>query len=288
MQTRKPVVAGQFYPGSAAACRDEIETCLQARSLPDALPERIGAGIAPHAGWTFSGALAALFFRAVRRRHERVETFAIFGTAHGYFGRLPAVDDADAWETPLGNVSVDRELREALLADGLAVRDAGAHRGEHSIEVQVPFVQQLFPGASLLPIVVPPETSGIALGRALARRANGRKVVCLGSTDLTHYGPRYGFVPRGLGPAGLRWAHEVNDQRFIELALQLKADELLATARETGSACGPGAAAAAVAAAVEFGATSGYLLGRTSSNELVQRMSGQAGHDSVGYAAVAF
>jgi AmmeMemoRadiSam system protein B len=290
MQTRKPVVAGQFYPASGGACREEIEECLRARPLPETLPHQIGAGIGPHAGWTFSGALAALLFRAVKQRHETVDTFAIFGTAHRYFGGLPAVDETDAWETPLGTVAVDQALRDALVADGLILNDASAHIGEHSIEVHVPFVQHLFPDAAVLPIVVPANESGIALGQALARpeRTAGKKVVCVGSTDLTHYGPRYGFIPQGPGDAGLRWAHEVNDRRFIDLALRLDPQGLLSTAREFGSACGPGAAAAAVAAAKESGATAGHLLAQTNSNEVMLSMRGAASSDSVGYAAIVF
>ena len=122
----------------------------------------------PHAGWTFSGALAAMVFAAVKRRRGTVGTFVIFGAAHGYFGAQPAIDGSDAWETPLGTTHIDDSLRQVLLDSGAAVVDSSAHRHEHSIEVQVPFIQHLFPDARILPIIVPANESALVLGRTLA------------------------------------------------------------------------------------------------------------------------
>jgi AmmeMemoRadiSam system protein B len=256
----------------------------------EALPVPLVGGIVPHAGWTFSGDLAATVFAAVKARHETVDTFVIFGTAHSYFGTLPAVDDDDAWETPLGTVAIDAELREALLQKDLVIINGTAHRYEHSVEVQVPFLQHLFPEAKLLPIVAPPVDSAIALGRQAAgiAAATGRTVIYIGSTDLTHYGPRYGFTPMGKGPEGLQWAANVNDRQFIDLALALEPERLLAGAIEKGNACGPGAAAAAMAAARALGAAEGALLAYTNSHDVMQHKMGTPSRDSVGYAAVVF
>ncbi|MHC4170450.1 MAG: AmmeMemoRadiSam system protein B, partial [Planctomycetota bacterium] len=84
MQTRKPVVAGQFYPGQHESCVDQINECLDARALSVPLPDVISAGIVPHAGWAFSGSLTALVFSAIRQQHEKVHTFVIFGAAHSF------------------------------------------------------------------------------------------------------------------------------------------------------------------------------------------------------------
>jgi len=294
MQTRKPIVAGQFYPGQYSWCVDEINQCLPSEAdrggLADSLPETIVAGIVPHAGWTFSGPLAALILWAVKLRHEHVHTFVIFGAAHGYFGQSPAVYDRGSWMTPLGEVAIDEELADAILNTGAAISDPDAHRSEHSIEVQVPFIQYLFPNTEILPIIVPPNEQAISLGEAIGDVITpaGKKIVCIGSTDLTHYGPRYGFVPMGTGAEALEWASKVNDRKFIDLALKLEPQGLLASATENYNACGPGAAAATVAAAKKLGKTKGLLLAHTNSNEVMLRNMGASSADSVGYAAIVF
>ncbi len=193
--------------------------------------------------------------------------------------------------TPVGEVAIDEELADAVLSAGSAVSDASAHRAEHSIEVQVPFMQYLFPGAKLLPILVPPREQAVALGNSIGRIINKdehKKIVCIGSTDLTHYGPRYGFTPMGVNANALKWADSVNDQKFIDLALKLEPEDLLADAAENCNACGPGAAAAAIAAAKQLGKTEGLLLAHTNSNEIMLRSMGTTSADSVGYAAIVF
>jgi AmmeMemoRadiSam system protein B len=254
----------------------------------------------PHAGWTFSGALVALVFAAIKRRRGTVGTFVICGAAHGYFGSQPAVDGSDAWETPLGTTKIDDSFRQVLLDRGAVVADSSVHRHEHSIEVQVPFIQHLFPDARIVPIIVPASESALGLGKALAdvslahsglepgKSSNPPSLVFIGSTDLTHYGPRYGFTPMGIGSEALHWATEVNDRQFIDLALDLEPQRLLANALENGNACGPGAAAAILAAARQLGAKKGILLAHTNSNEVMLREMGTSSRDSVGYAAIVF
>ena len=291
MQTRKPIVAGQFYPGQHYSCVDQINECLDARTLSESVPETIVAGIVPHAGWTFSGSLAALVFSAIRQQHEKVHTFVMFGAAHSYFGRSPALCGRGVWETPLGDVALDEELADAVMKSGTAVSDAGAHIPEHSIEVQVPFIQYLFAGAKILPILVPPTEEAIALGTRVGEiiaQDEQKKIICLGSTDLTHYGPRYGFIPKGTGEKALAWAKEVNDETFIEAALKLDAASLLTIAAENSNACGPGASAATVAAAKVLGASRGYLLAHTTSNEIMREKMSTSSADAVGYAAIIF
>jgi AmmeMemoRadiSam system protein B len=290
MRTRKPIVAGQFYPGQHSSCVAEIKECLEARKLSESLPETIAAGIVPHAGWFFSGSTAAMVFTAVKRCHEEVYSFVIFGAAHGYFGPMPALDDSNFWETPLGDVAVDTDLVERLLNQKLAVSNPSTHRNEHSIEVQVPFVKYLFPDAKILPIVVPPSEKAIVLGQAIGDIITqvGKTVVCIGSTDLTHYGPRYGFTSAGIGSEALEWAHKINDQDFIDLALKMEPKGLLESAAKNGNACGPGAAAAAIAAAKKLGKTKGVLLAHTNSNEVMLRKMGTTSADSVGYAAIVY
>jgi AmmeMemoRadiSam system protein B len=289
MQVRRPVVADQFYPGRRDACVEEIEACLKARTLTESLPDTIVGAIVPHAGWTFSGSVAALAFSAIKQRHEQIHTFVIFG-AH-YLGNMPSVYSTGRWTTPIGEVDVDEELAKAVLDSGYAVSNIEAHLSEHSIEVQIPFIKHLFSGSKILPILVPPNELAITLGTALGDiivSSEERMIVCIASTDLTHYGPGYGFTPRGTDADALEWASKVNDKKFIDLALKLDAQGLLASAAENYNACGPGAAAATVSVARKLGKKKGLLLAYTNSNEVMLQKMGTMSRDSVGYAAIVF
>ncbi len=291
MQTRKPIVTGQFYPAQRDACIDQIKECLEAGTPSESLPEKIVAGIVPHAGWVFSGSLAAMVFSAIKKQHDEIHTFVIFGAAHGYFGRLPAVYEAGSWITPLGEVAIDEELAADVLDGAEAVSDSSAHSSEHSIEVQIPFIQYLFANARILPILVPPTGNAVGLGMVVGDviAANDQKrIVCIGSTDLTHYGPRYGFTPMGRGPDALQWASDVNDKEFVDLALKIEPERMLESAAKNLNACGAGAAAAAVAVAKKLGRANGLLLAHTNSNEVMLRKMGTTSTDSVGYAAIVF
>jgi AmmeMemoRadiSam system protein B len=287
---RSPIVAGQFYPARHNSCVDEINECLQEEKPAESLPETIVAGIVPHAGWTFSGQLAAMVFSSIKQRHDNVNTFIIFGAAHGYYGSSPAVYDKGSWLTPLGEVTVDEELADAVLKSGAAVGDSEAHQDEHSIEVQLPFIQHLFPDAEILPILTPPNEQAISLGEVVGDiiKQQQKKIVCIGSTDLTHYGPRYGFTPMGTGANALQWASGVNDKEFIDFAVELQPLKMLASAAENYNACGAGAAAAAVAAAKKLGRTKGLLLAHTNSNEVMLEKMGYGSTEAVGYAAIVF
>jgi AmmeMemoRadiSam system protein B len=291
MQTRKPIVAGQFYPGQHYSCVDQINECLDARTLCDSLPETIVAGIVPHAGWIYSGSLAALVFSAIRQQHEKVHTFVLFGAAHRYYGSSPALYDKGAWETPLGDAAIDEEMADAVMSKGTAILDPDAHGAEHSIEVQVPFVQYLFAGAKILPILVPPTEKAIGLGESVGEiiaQDEQRRIICLGSTDLTHYGLYHDFTPKGIGEKALEWAKDVNDKKFIDSALRLDATALLAGAARNRNACGPGASAATVAAARVLGCRRGLLLAHATSHEIIRERMGTTSTDSVGYAAIVF
>jgi len=290
MTTRKPAVAGQFYGATKTECLEEIQECLPKLPLPVELPASIVAAIVPHAGWVFSGDLAALAFSAIGQANEAVDTFVLFGAAHRSLKAGPAVYDRGDWETPLGLAAIDEPLAAEIVACGLRA-DCAAHRGEHSIEVQVPFIQYLFPDAKIVPILVPVEGFdthfGTRIGQMLGRRKEHR-VVCVASTDLTHYGPRYGFCPQGVGPAALKWAREVNDMELINLALRMEADKIVDEATNNGNACGPAAVAAVVAVAAALKRTRGVLLGHTASNDVLQRRFHETSQESVGYAAIVY
>ncbi len=290
MTVRKPAVAGQFYGATAQECLEEIQQCMPKEPLSVDLPGPVIAGIVPHAGWIYSGGVAAMAFEAVRQSHPDVDTFVLLGAAHRYMNSGPAVYDRGAWETPLGLAAIDEALASELVDLG-ARGDRDAHRDEHSIEVQVPFIQHLFPNAKIVPVMVPvagfDSHFGTRLGRLLAKLKD-KRVVCIASTDLTHYGPRYGFCPEGVGPAALQWAREVNDQAFIDVAIKMDAEALVEAALHMGNACGPSAAATAIAAAHAMGRDKGVLLAHTTSNDILMERFGQSSDESVGYAAIVY
>jgi len=285
MPVRNPGVAGMFYPAQAAACRAEVLECL-AGAPPLDLPRPIRAGIVPHAGWTYSGPTAARVFAAIAAQGAP-QTLVLLGAVHRWGIDRAAVYGSGSWRTPLGDLVVDEELASALVADsaGLVVDDPRAHQGEHSIEVHLPFVRLLFPEARILPIAITPEAQPEEVGRlaAQAAMALGRAAVAVGSSDLTHYGPRYGLAPVGTGEAGWRWARE-NDARIMELIVGLNAREVLREAALHHNACGAGAIAAAIGYARSLGASEGQVLEYTTSHDVhpVGRPS-----DLVGYGALA-
>jgi len=291
MSVRMPVVAGQFYEGSPDTCSNEIERMLPAGPIETELPENIVAGIVPHAGWMFSGDVAALVFAAIRQQ-QTVDTFVLFGAVHAVMAEKGLLYDAGQWGTPLGAVDVDEQLAEAILSEAgeLIVADSDSHRREHSIEVQVPIIKHLFGEAKIVPLLVPPTTKAHEVGMAVARTLNksDKKVVCIASTDLTHYGPAYRFTTMGCGPQALRWAKEQNDRFFIDLAIGMQADKIVSSAQMYTSACGAGAVAATTAAARQLGAKKGLLLAHTTSAEVLQEKYGRSSEDSVGYAGIVF
>lgn len=287
MTVRKAFRAGSFYPADEYSCRRQIEECLGSYQ-PGTEPEQLVAGIVPHAGWMFSGPTAAKVFKSLEEKSSP-ETFLIFGAVHVWgIGREASMFADGAWETPCGIAKIDEELAEAILvfAPDNVVSDASAHNREHSIEVQIPFIQYLFPEAKILPIMVNPGKQAVELGQKIGKLLSeqNKQIVVLGSTDLTHYGPGFGFTPFGVGIDSLEPMKE-NDRHIIELATDMKAENVIIEAEQHRNACGAGAIAATVAAAKELGAIRGYLLDHTTSQDV---MPDRPALDFVGYAGIIF
>jgi len=290
MMIREPVVAGRFYPMDRESCLREIAEMKPPADVAG-LPDRPVAGIVPHAGWTFSGETALAVLTAIKDRRTP-KTFVLFGATHRLVGRN-AVFASGGWETPLGIAEVDERLGREVLgrAADILADDPHAHEGEHSIEVQVPLIQHLFPEARILPIAVPGDETAVALGRIVGRTIADLEVdaVCLGSTDLTHYGSMYGFTPQGSGADAVRWVREENDRRMLDLMVRLDAEGAVSEAASHRNACGAGAVAATMAAAREMGAQCGCVVQYTTSFDVMRDRLGRTDYDAtVGYAGVVF
>lgn len=284
MPTRQPV-APNFYSGDVRA---QMQLYGKAFTLSVGLPSHIVAGIVPHAGWFFSGATAAKVFLSIKAR-QTPPTFILFGAVHVHGVSLNSVYPEGAWNTPLGEVLVDSAIAKGLLKElgpELLEDNSRAHAYEHSLEVQTPMIRHLFPEARIVPIAVPPGPDAALLGERVGNfiREHRTDAVVIGSTDLTHYGDNYGFAPKGGGPEAHDWMLK-NDARIIDMAIALQADRIVPEATRNQNACGPGAMAAAVAAAKSLGAARGHLLEHTTSYDVYP----QGKFDmAVGYAGIVF
>jgi AmmeMemoRadiSam system protein B len=289
MNIRHPVVAGAFYEGSPSSCEHHAQKLLDAVKLPPNLPQPLWGGLVPHAGWSYSGRLAATTMLALAE-HRAPETVVLLGADHSGVVRQGEVFDSGVWQTPLGEAQVDGELAAALIAaDAFLRSNPSAHDREHSLEVQVPLLQMIAPDVKIVPISVPPTKSAVAIGRAIGRVLAEKfpRAVVLGSTDLTHHGGHFGS-PAGRGRVGADWTAR-NDRRMLDLIEALDAEGTVREAAERMNACGAGAIAATIAATREMGATRGIVLEYTNSFEIVHaRYPDDPDDTTVGYAAVVF
>jgi len=184
---RKAVVAGKFYPGQAEVLSRQIESFLQRTKIKKAEIERITGVIVPHAGYPFSGQVAAEAYRLIQGKDY--ETIVIIGTSHYYGFRGCSIYLKGGYETPLGIAKIDENLAlELSNASGFKYIPQ-AHRQEHSVEVQVPFIQKVIPQAKIVPIImgIPEKKTIMTLANALSKVLQGKKVLVIASTDMSHY-----------------------------------------------------------------------------------------------------
>jgi len=284
---REPVVAGRFYPGSKEQCLETVKECLDKEKFTKDITSRVMGGIVPHAGWVYSGSTAGLVFQAIKQTSSP-SIFVLFGAVHVHGVSSPSIWRDGIWETPLGDISVNQEVTHKILerSKGLIIENTSPHEREHSIEVQVPFIQYFFPEATIVPIMVPPDKNALKTGEIVGHvMAEYNNSVVIGSTDLTHYGYNYGHLSHGTGKAALDWVKGVNDKKLVELVVAMKAEEIIPEASNNGSACGAGAIAATISALRVMGASKGDLLKYTTSYDEIP--SGEPS-SFVGYSGVIF
>lgn len=265
MEIRKPAVAGRFYDADPEKLK---KTVLQYLDCGPAKTEGEIIGIlAPHAGYAYSGAMAG---RAFSRLGEiKADTFVIIGTGHTMSLKCGALMAGGLFETPLGRIPVDAELAAELLkTPSLFENLPEAHETEHSIEVQLPFLQVLSaqqPGGSasggkggdfkILPLLFNTENTGtlIKAGKALAGRLKGRKAVICVSSDLSHYPPGdIAAVSDKSIMLSLQTALRNADPGYFDLACRLALEKN--RSKMDTAACGQAAIIAGAAAALELGA----------------------------------
>ena len=254
MKIRPRVLPPGWYPESAGETRRTIEGYLA--DEPDPRGWAV-AGVAPHAGWTFSGRTA---LRVLLQFRRPVETVVVVG------GHLPPSAGVlaafeEGYETSLGVLAADLELLEEI-SENLSTPIREDRSPDNTVEIQLPFLKYLFPDSRALALRAAPSPAAEELGGAIRRGADslGRSVAVLGSTDLTHYGSNYGFSPAGRGEGAVKWVKEVNDRAFIESLLEMDGPEALRRAGEEQSACSAGGAVAALTFARTYGIEKGRLV----------------------------
>lgn len=274
---RPLAVAGGFYPADPKVLRELIDRLLAENKVP-APPGTITALIVPHAGLVYSGAAAATAFNAIDP--GGVGTILMLGSAH-YVPVAGAALYPGDYATPLGRVEYDPALASALLKASDRIQPMPeAHEREHSIEVNVPFIQRRFPQAKLVALVMNAEDLATAreVGEALAKAASGRKVLVVASSDLSHYPP--GPVAERVDPTTLQALRSM-DPAFFHSANRFLMAQNLPELKCTW--CGEGSVTAVLAAARALGAGSARVLKSYHSGSVVNDAKAV-----VGYAAVAF
>jgi AmmeMemoRadiSam system protein B len=245
-----------WYPGGKEQTVREIEDFRRTLEKPAAGPGAGAiAGIAPHAGWSFSGSIACHVFQTISKDTQTI--VVVGGHLAPHSGLLAAFEEG--YETPLGTLAADVELLE-LLRDSLPLTED--RYADNTVEIQLPLLKHLHPEARALHLRASPSAEALQLGVELAAAAGrlDRKIAVVGSTDLTHYGDNYGFTPRGSGPRALEWVKQVNDRRIIEALVDMELEKALELATREQSACSVGGAVAAARFAEQTGTARGELL----------------------------
>ena len=185
---RKPVVAGQFYTANPHKLKTEIDSYFNNVKLEKKY-EEVFAIISPHAGYVFSGQTAAYGYKCLKGKH--IDTVIVIAPSHNPIEFSVSVCDCDFYETPLGNIPVDKEIVEELLKNDVIGYSEMAHRSEHSLEVQLPFLQTVLVEFKLVPILIGYQSLKISenLTEILYQTFKGsnKKILFVISTDLSHY-----------------------------------------------------------------------------------------------------
>lgn len=241
---REPAVSGQFYPATAAGLQKAVLSYLE----KGAKKEKAKGSVCPHAGYIYSGGVAG----ATLSRIQPAKTFIILGPNHTGLGRPFSVMKSGQWKTPLGSVEIDDKLASAIIEGSKFIEeDTSAHIYEHSIEVQLPFLQVLFKDFKFVPIVISSSDAktykNVGIDIANAVKKSKSDAVIIASSDMTHYEPQA--------------KAEQKDKQAINAILDLDVDKLLGAVAEFDiTMCGYGTVSVMLAACKELGATSSKLV----------------------------
>jgi AmmeMemoRadiSam system protein B len=280
VKIRRPCQAGGFYEGTTESLKTQIENCFLHEFGPGKTPEIVKEGqrrivgfVCPHAGYMYSGAVAAHAYYTLALDGKPDVVF-LFGPNHGGYGSGLAVMNDGFWRTPLGDVEIDSESANQVVREsGIVDVDDSAHRIEHSIEVQLPFLQYLYGSEfKIVPIcfLMQDLSSAGEVGEAVAKVLAGKNGVIIASSDMTHYEPQESAKRK--------------DKMVLEAVEAMDEAKLYSVIEAHRiSACGYGPIAALIVAAKILGAKEAKLLCYKTSGDVIGDYS-----SVVGYAAVCF
>jgi len=280
VKVRRPCQAGAFYEGNAESLNRQIKNCFLHELGPGKIPEVVKAGprqvvglVCPHAGYMFSGPVAAhAYYRLAL--DGKPDVVVIFGPNHTGYGSALAVMNDGFWRTPLGDVEVDSETANRIVHESRIVDvDDSAHRLEHSIEVQLPFLQHLYGSEfKIVPIcfLMQDLPSAREVGQAVAKVLAGKNAAIIASSDMTHYEPQERAAKKD--KLALEAVEAMDEAKFYSTVEAYRI-----------SACGYGPIAALITAAKILGAKEAKLLCYKTSGDVIGDYS-----SVVGYAAVCF
>ena len=231
MKVREPVAAGTFYEANPKLLEKEIKDCFKLKKGPGALPisKREGfvyGAIVPHAGYTYSGYSAAWAYKALGEA-EPADTYIILGPNHSGLGGSSLT--TQNFSTPLGIVRTDKALANYLVKKEVIVDSELPHLEEHSVEVQIPFLQFInrnFDSWKILPIVLSNDIDYKKLALAIKEAMVDlkKRITVIASSDFTHYGHAYGYIPfssdipdriRKLDEGAIEFIKKLDDEGFL-------------------------------------------------------------------------
>ena len=272
---RKPVVAGSFYPDDSDELNQMIQNCFTHKFGPNSNPpkksiEQIFGVICPHAGYMYSGPIASHSYYEISS--QEFDLAIIIGPNHWAIGSKIATMSNAKWQTPLGISEVDNESSDELVGIAENIdQDYFSHSKDHSLEVQIPFLQEIFPsGLKILPIIMAKQDidAAMEIGNAISQIAKSKKTMIIGSSDFTHYEKN-------------DFAHK-QDMSLIEPILKMDVNGFYETLIEKKiSACGYGAIAATMIACKNLGSKKGELLAYATSGDVVGNKESVVGYGSI-------
>jgi AmmeMemoRadiSam system protein B len=278
MKVRKRQLPLGWYPQNPQEIGEFLGGYREAGGEEQAL-----AVMAPHAGWFYSGTVAA---RAISALDRDADTVIVIG-GHLPAGVPPLFAEEDGVVTPLGTMEIDGEFRKILKEE---LEGSGDPYQDNTVEIQLPMAAYFLPRARLLWLRLPAERASFDAGKRIAKTGMDlkRKTVLIASTDLTHYGYNYGFMPQGSGEKALEWVKTVNDARFIQAVEAGTPGPVLERAEGEKAACSAGAVLGALGFAEVRGLRPGTLLAYGTSADSMIRDGSSPPDSFVGYAAMAW
>jgi len=273
MKTRKPAVSDMFYAGTDGELREQIEWCYKHELGPGIIPQvnsiglrQLVAMVVPHAGYYYSGPVAAHAYKELAE-DGIFDTAVILGPNHTGYGGPVSVWAEGSWSTPLGDIEIDKKLAQRLLGDVIKA-DEAAHMHEHSIEVQLPWLQYLYGKVRIVPIAMLAQDleTARAVGKSIGQA--GSNLVVIASSDLTHYEPHSVAMEK--------------DSSVIEAIIARDEEELYERCERLHcTMCGYGPVAAAMVASKEMKGKKASLLKYATSGDTSGDFSRVVGYSSI-------